>query len=266
MAGMARQWAIQGRCRFCVAPAEDFLGWVLRRYPGPVAWISVQFPTPYKFETRAAAAAVAGHKEKGGKQGKGKEKGSAAGGKNEQLPSGGSSGSEAESDDAGGFMVTMRLMHLCVDISVRKGCSSGVEGAGGGGGKRRCSVYFQSNVEDVAVTLRSRFEEVLRQKDIPINTSVSKKNTSSKCSQSASHLKEFYSKDNNRSLFPHDVFSDQDSLTRPVLRAGQVSSLDGLEVDGGDADNANVPRRQKQWIADGGERADPAGEEGEHFV
>ena len=94
----------------------------LLSYPGTVAWISVQFPTPYKFDTRALAGAGAGagsgsHHKKGR-------------GQNAQLPSSSSfcgAADEDENGDEGGFMCTRRLLELCVDIGLQKGGGAGAE-------------------------------------------------------------------------------------------------------------------------------------------
>ena len=103
-----------------------------------------------------------------------------------------------------------------------------------------CSVYFQSNVEDVAVTLRSRFEDTLRRRGVLLTTSAgpSSPSLASKTAQkgsstvaTASHIKEFHATNSsnsnssssgsgrNRPSFPHDIFTGaDDSNIRPLSR------------------------------------------------
>ena len=241
-AGLAHQWGIQDHCRFCVAPAEDFLGWVRSSYPGPIVWISVQFPTPYSFESRTKSNTPGTKKQ-------------IQGGKNSQLPSSRTDDVAAACDDEGGFMVTRRLIDQCADIALNKG----LEG--------RCGIYFQSNVEDVAVTLRARFEGALNRVNIQIvgkdckhapKQSKKKNSSTSTCNATASYMKAFCDGGvkEHENLFPHDVFHVDKGRKGAVDEdEGAVFLADINAVE----DVENIPRRQQQWIADGGERADTSG-------
>jgi len=239
--GLAHLWGIEGYCRFCVAPAEDFLGWVRSSYPGPVEWVSVQFPTPYKFEVPAVASGSSvGSKRK------------TSGGKNSQLPCSLKDGKVC--DDEGGFMVTRGLIDQCVDIALNKGNEDG-----------RCGIYVQSNVEDVAVTLRARYEESLSLFNIQIikNDNATKTiktvNDGNNGSACAYYMKEFDAKNTSQgNAFPYDVFNEdyrEGEMVAEQLYGEQGDVAATLGQDGAD----NVPRRQQQWIASGGQRADPSG-------
>jgi SAM-dependent methyltransferase len=151
--GLAARWDLSSRCRFAVAPAEDFLVWVRDHYPGPVSWILIQFPTPFKLELpEDAAAAPAKKSKKGSKQGGNK----VIVGRNSQLPvvSMRDDSEQGENSDGdGGFMVSRRVVSLVMDI-VKK-VSNTVA----------CGVYAQSNVEDVAVLMKKRFDALLRESE-----------------------------------------------------------------------------------------------------
>lgn len=127
---IARKWKIGATCRFCVAPAESFLEWVLDSYPGPVLWVNIQFPTPYKLDGSVLAAQkikTGSHKAKKTDAGKASKQ------RNVQLPG---------IHEDNGFMITPKLVSCAVAISQRSGAI----------------LYFQSNVEDVAVLSRGMFE------------------------------------------------------------------------------------------------------------
>lgn len=128
---IARKWQINSRCRFCVAPAESFLEWVRSSYPGPIFWVNIQFPTPYKLDESMLSQdnvsenifKAAGNSEEADRKIKNLRR------RNVQLPG---------INDDDGFMVTRKLISLSIDIALRNGSV----------------FYFQSNVEDVAVYTR----------------------------------------------------------------------------------------------------------------
>jgi hypothetical protein len=136
---IAREWKIDSRCRFCVAPAESFLNWVLTKYPGPVIFVCIQFPTPYKLDHSILAmskgssgsAYVISSSTKSGKKNKSLVDGHR---RNVQLPG---------INEDNGFMITPKLVRLAVEISRRN----------------NACIFVQSNVEDVAVFCRALFHQ-----------------------------------------------------------------------------------------------------------
>ncbi|KAJ1415185.1 hypothetical protein B484DRAFT_434790, partial [Ochromonadaceae sp. CCMP2298] len=142
--GLAKRWNIDSECRFCIAPAEDFLQWVLDHYPGPVVWVLIQFPTPYKLDLSLSAGGLNKLKKKTG----------TAVGKNSQLPTMKQGTGEGEGEDDSGFMVTLALMSLAIRIAQK--CLALQQQQA-----HRCCIYAQSNVEDVAVTMLHHFDNAL---------------------------------------------------------------------------------------------------------
>ena len=135
---IASRWNISGKVRFVVAPAEEFLTYINENYKGPVVWVMVQYPTPYKLAALKCSEdnncrvsnsdgdnnrRVRTHKQENVKM---------IG--NSQLPA-------LDSEDSG-FMVSREL----IQIAIKSLSLGGV-------------IYVQSNVEDVAVTIKNRVEE-----------------------------------------------------------------------------------------------------------
>lgn len=124
---ISSRWNLSHRCRFCIAPAEDFVEWVKSYYPGPVVWLLVQFPTPYALQIKSHEI-----------------------NRNIQLPV--LVGEEVldtsklvESTESG-FMVTNHLIETLLSLLAKKQVDYTPR------------LYFQSNVEDVAVTIRRKVE------------------------------------------------------------------------------------------------------------
>jgi len=46
--GISKRWDLHQKIQFCYMPAYDLLEQVLREYPGPIAMILIQFPSPYR--------------------------------------------------------------------------------------------------------------------------------------------------------------------------------------------------------------------------
>lgn len=129
--GLSSRWGISESCRFCVAPADSFLQWVLEHYPGPVAWVLVQFPTPYKLDMSSDLPAIV--QDRGAKLASTKLD-------NVQLPT----LSPSSSDNH--FMVSRQVTTLAVRIAMNHGGN----------------ILLQSNVEDVAVTMKHLFEDAIQ--------------------------------------------------------------------------------------------------------
>lgn len=130
---VSMRWNLSDRCRFCVAPAEDFVEWVKDFYPGPVIWLLIQFPTPYVL------------------QGKSEEMN-----RNIQLPvlsmdredKCNEETTNGENEEDSGFMVTNKLLETLLSIAVANKESQ----------PSPTKFYIQSNVEDVAVTIKNKVE------------------------------------------------------------------------------------------------------------
>ena len=204
-------------------------------YSGPVVWICAQFPTPYKFE------------------------GFDVSGKNEQLPT---SSILTERDTRGeydgGFIITRRVLDLLIDLCLEKGMDvNDVENR-----KRSCAVYFQSNVEDVAVTLRARFEESLTRRGVNVSGGIDCSTGGSlgrvTCEtevSAASYMKSYSSENHAMMTFPHDVFTNghESENDKEKWRRSIVGNVDEV------SELTNIPKRQKLWVSSGGNRADTSG-------
>jgi hypothetical protein len=128
---ISARWNLSDRCRFCVAPAEDFVEWVRDFYPGPMVWLLLQFPTPYVLRGKTQDI-----------------------NRNIQLPVLSVDREDKEgttSDESGeesGFMVTNKLIETLLSIAVTRNDSQ----------PSPTRLYIQSNVEDVAVTMKNKVE------------------------------------------------------------------------------------------------------------
>lgn len=131
---IARKWNLSDKCRFCTAPAEAFLEWVQSNYLGTVYWINMQFPTPYKLDVSNLATFIKSDKNKGERSMDTKK----IKRRNVQLPG---------QNQNNGFMITPKLVASCIKIARRN----------------RSVIYFQSNVEDVAVYTRGLFLDCMRE-------------------------------------------------------------------------------------------------------
>jgi hypothetical protein len=141
---ISARWELSSRCRFCVAPAEEFVEWVRDYYPGPVVWVLLQFPTPYVLRTKAEES-----------------------NRNIQLPvlscgevlgssERSSEGQGGNDGDEGGFMVTNKLIEIILSLMIKS--REQVNHLTVTPTPPSPCLYVQSNVEDVAVTMKKKIE------------------------------------------------------------------------------------------------------------
>jgi hypothetical protein len=132
---VSTRWNLSDRCRFCVAPAEDFVEWVRDFYPGPVVWLLLQFPTPYVLQGKTQdvnrniqlPVLSVGDEENGNSK--------------EMMSN--------ESGEDSGFMVTNKLIETFFSIALKTRSESQLSPT---------RFYIQSNVEDVAITIKNKVE------------------------------------------------------------------------------------------------------------
>lgn len=215
-------------CRFSVAPAESFLSWVLHHYPGPIVCVSLLFPTPYRLILPDANKNSCSKKNKMGK--------------NVQLPSFSMNMSENTSKNKSmisahdlsmsGFMVNPAVVSLVLKVAHRrlfKGvCSQSAE-------SDACDIYLQSNVEDVAVTMKMMFENVLQEE---YNATLNVVDDKDLC---VSYLK------------PWENFAGANTKSNDtnILAESHSSRMIISEVGSPKAE-VNTPRRQLDWAKAGG--------------
>lgn len=113
--GIAARWDLKGHFAAVQCDVVVLLNAVLADYAGPVQWVIINFPTPYRSDLLSVSAPAL---ERGG---------------NAQLPS-----------DLSTFMVTAQVLELSRRLLLLPSA-----------GHRHCphQLYVQSNVEDVAVTI-----------------------------------------------------------------------------------------------------------------
>ena len=150
--GIAARWGLGGRCGFAVCAAEDLLVALLDEYPGRVRGVHVQFPTPYSLtavlhdadsdargngdDDDGVSVSVSDSDRNSDRNSDSDSSGDGLSGGNAQLP-----------QDLNDFMVTTPLVALCRRLlAASDSLSSPSEPPG--------YLLLQSNVEDVAVTMR----------------------------------------------------------------------------------------------------------------
>lgn len=145
--GVSRRWGLGSRCVFVRGDVVEFVQWVERElrkgvYTGRVAWISINFPTPYSQQLMPDVIEMYLRKSGGSGQARLESGGALMGGMvggNSQLPV-----------QLSHFMITPSLIRLCGELFDAHGMAitggiklSGTTILGG--------LYLQSNAEDVAV-------------------------------------------------------------------------------------------------------------------
>jgi SAM-dependent methyltransferase len=125
--GISKRWGQTGQAAFVYADCNDAMRWVRDHYPGPVALVMVNFPTPYGVD------AVLGH---GLPAPTGDAEAAAASAGNAQLPTG-----------FDNFMFSAELADLVREVLAGSSWTSPL-------------LLLQSNVEDVVVTMRNIVEAV----------------------------------------------------------------------------------------------------------
>jgi hypothetical protein len=117
--------------------------WVRDYYPGPVVWVLIQFPTPYVLQAKAeennrniqlpvlsgAEDSVSSQRETGG----------------------GDDDEGGEGGEGGGFMVTKKLIEVVSSLMFKTRDQDRLTSPA-------ARLYIQSNVEDVAVTMKKKIE------------------------------------------------------------------------------------------------------------
>ena len=51
---IGQRWNLAGCCNFVVSEGLSFLKLVMASYPGPIAWVLMQFPTPYTLRSESS--------------------------------------------------------------------------------------------------------------------------------------------------------------------------------------------------------------------
>lgn len=154
--GLSSRWGLDGKVAFVVDAAEDVLDRIAATYPGPVQLCCIQFPTPYRFDKQSLTDIVGTendeeHDYKG----------------NSQLPT----------SVKDGFMVTPKLLDSIRSALQSSTCNDVDQFEIG-------KLLFQSNCEDVAVTLRKEacdnlgFEFVEIPELVPLPNSEEKRDSS----------------------------------------------------------------------------------------
>lgn len=118
---IARRWNIDDSCNFVKAESSQVLKWVKESYLGPVKWIFIQFPTPYSQSLMNSFF-------------------------NTSVLEGKSVGNSQLAQSLDEFLFSPDLLEIIVDCLNEKGC---VDNSG---------IFFQTNVEDVAIVVREIIE------------------------------------------------------------------------------------------------------------
>jgi hypothetical protein len=154
--GISRRWNLDDRCRFLSTDSLTCLETVLEQYQGPVCGVILNFPTPYHVSIleQLPGQDLAGESLKGMKDAKEGtvvgviDSGSGSGSGNDQLPT--------SSDE---FILTEKIVNKCRDVLTKPSLLS-QQGAQSNilDGVKNPFLFVQSNVEDVALTMRDTVE------------------------------------------------------------------------------------------------------------
>eukprot|EP01041_Mallomonas_annulata_P000840 gene840-1635_t len=223
---IASRWDIDNRCQFVVASAMDCMSWLKLQYRGPIAGVLIQFPTPYALDlptennssnnnsninpanNNDTESTKSDHQQHTGK------KDFKSG--NVQLP-----GTDDNDNISSSFMVSSVLIKAALE------CIS-LDGV----------IFIQSNVEDVAITIRNRIEHYLT------TTSTSDTNSSQ------------YNNNNNE-LFQYKLLPGPYAMNDISTNSFTINSLSSSNEsnNNNNANNMTVTKRMLLWRTHGGQAA-----------
>eukprot|EP00607_Mallomonas_marina_P010821 CAMPEP_0182421666 /NCGR_PEP_ID=MMETSP1167-20130531/7111_1 /TAXON_ID=2988 /ORGANISM="Mallomonas Sp, Strain CCMP3275" /LENGTH=713 /DNA_ID=CAMNT_0024599015 /DNA_START=674 /DNA_END=2815 /DNA_ORIENTATION=+ len=177
---ISRRWGVRGHCAFIECDVENMVQRVAQEYPGPVCWVMLNFPTPYsskllelgdkeeKRDKETVSDRTAVHsriEERESKLVRERNKEDCRG--NSQLP-----------EDLEDFMVTRSLLEKTLQLlqpkdnaDLSKSCKIDDRKTEQSDLYKQVSgcLYLQSNVEDVAVTMRDVLLEVIHSRGYSVS-------------------------------------------------------------------------------------------------
>lgn len=263
---ISRSWGMSDHCIFVQADAFEALTFIKREYPGPVRWISSQFPTPPSLSTKTAINVdmnvdmnvdINVEVANGSVEGMEGMEGLEAGGGNRLLPS--------RSED---FILNKPLLRL-IRSMLGRSASRGSNGQG------NCYFFMQTNVEDVAVRLKTMVDEVNKEeegreegKEEEEGNTASNRGYHNNVSLKDIEGENFLFHLPRSALEANDCFMSQIMNYPPILQESQPIILHREEVEQVEeeiesrwAGTSSIRKlRQSRWVSIMGENARAAGE------